>query len=164
MKTKQLFAIFIISIISLSLKAQDYSVKRQLNANIYANTQVPYTWMIYYVDVSYGIAKQLDLGLDFGTSSVGDYNTYLLAIVSRYYFTPLIIKNPQKIDLYLKAKFQYGMVFSKTTNYSDSGYGYGLYLGIRYMPLKRIGIMTEIGCVKGWNIEANVGLSFNLNK
>lgn len=174
MKTKEIIITLAILLGSLSIKAQNhsandsltvktqkYTIKGQINANIYASTM--HTWMEYYIDASYGVGKQLNLGLHFGTDYLDNFNNYIYGLDVRYYLTPFILKESKKVDFYTKASGSYILNKSKINNYTATGYSYRIFIGVKYMPFKYLGLMAEVGYGNFREFKANLGLSFRIN-
>jgi len=141
------------------ISAQEYSVKGRISSEVYAHPAAG-TWF-YHIDGAYGLARQFDVGINLGTSFSPGIDNYLINLDARYYFTPLLFKNANNVDLYLKGSIGYHR--TRSENLSSGGFTYAGYLGIRYFPFKRVGIMAEGGIDSfGFTLKTNFGLCFKL--
>ena len=161
MKTNITILVITLMLLHLNLTAQDYSIKGKITSDIYAHFD--YGGLLYTVDVSYGISKQFDMGL-FYTSPFSKNNFVITGLDLRYYLTPFIFKKSQKFELYLKTNIAYLYYYDKNHDDKIKDYSYGGFIGLRYYPVKRIGIMTEIGYERERYINAYFGLTFKLKK
>ena len=150
--------LFVFSIV----KAQDYSIKGKMNSDIYAHNATG-VWN-YTLNVSYGIGKQFDAGVYYTTHFYKEISLNKAGLDVRYYLTPFVFKKSQKFELYLKGSFGYIHQSNESKNYVINDYTYGAYLGLRYYPFKRIGIMTETGYARNLDFVTNFGLTFKLKK
>jgi hypothetical protein len=161
MKAKIIAFLFIV-FINFNTKAQDYTVKGQINTDIYSYYNVG-AWF-YTANMAYGITQQVDAGLYYSTLFLKNLNSNEFGLDVRYYLSPYIFKNTNKFDLYIKGSLGYLQQKSIDKTYETGIYSYSAFLGLRYYPFKRIGIMAEIGYGKLYDFNANFGLTFKLKK
>ena len=168
------------------------SVKGQINLNAFV--QVPIVGIeqltlygkscsinaLYYsIDASYGISKYFDMGIYYSYNYISedkfqeaigydDYSyTHNFGIESRYFLTSYFIKKPVKYDFYLKGFI--GMESSKRYTeiydwFISMRGNVGLLLGVKYNPIKRLGIMAEFGYGLQSSWTVNMGLSLRIKK
>jgi len=153
-------------IIPHSLKAQEYSVKGRVLSDLYT-THRSGVWF-YNINGAYGLTRRFDLGIGMGVYSGKYYKGYWhyfngcqIHFDMRYYFTPLLFKKTTNIDLYLKGSAGYLWSISNDTHRERQIYTG--YLGFRYFPFKRIGVMAEAGMdILEPEFLFGFGLSFKL--
>ncbi len=170
------YYVAILFIINVSLVAaqenEGNTVKGDFNFNVTSNVVLKYKpvdFKQYGLDASYGFSNHFDGGLYFTTDLSGtSFNE--LGVVSRYFLTSYIFKRPVKVDFYLKG---YCGSYWQTIHdnmgypYSSSGFNFGAFFGVKYFPLKRMGIMTETGYNNHYlynnsNFMITFGLSFRI--
>ncbi len=151
--------------LSLCSFAQENSFKKQLEVSLglsdlggfmdYNNVKG-----VYNASFNYKFSKYFSSGAQFGYGQLQLYNyltdenivgghIYRYAATGNFHLTPLIIShdNP-KMDLFIKGKIGGNTTINQDPN-SNSGtknrIDYGCYFGVKYNPIKSLGVYVELG-------------------
>ncbi len=169
-KNIYLFSFLMGIIFSLPGLAQENAVKNRITLNVYTTpdeiifiSPKEGNWY-YFLEGAYGINRYFDVGGSLGTSFLKNSDILITSAEARYYFTPLLFRKANKTDLYIKGLLGYHWTFSE--GHPSKGCYCGGFLGFRYSPLRRMGLLLEAGYVKLYSpgVGINLGLSFRFGK
>ena len=157
---KRFFAVLAVfcSVVFFTYAQREKNINR-ITLDIYTHPEAG-TWF-YYLDGAYKLNRYFDFGATFGTLFLKEVNSWQAAANARFYFSPLLLKKPEKMDLYVKGSAGYYRSVSPEKDIYP-GFYYDGYLGIRYWPLTWMGVMGEGGfnCFSSWSLRFSFGLSF----
>ena len=165
---KKIIITLSVLLVTLSLQAQNNSVKHEITGEIYTNITFPDFLFSYYGNIAYRLGKSMDLGINLGSYFPSNGYDIIAGIDCRFYILPFLYKRKIKTDLYLKGSWQYEWLDVKFDEYNTEHKlqksHYSAYIGFRYYPFKRLGVTVESGYSSYFKYNANFGLIFKLKK